>query len=189
MFHMSLPKLSAFSAMALFAPKVAGVVDKKRDADDVTSNHDEILKAFKECGYHVTYNQVDPGQCNIPCSRGRLHYLGVLRQCVAGLHGEGALSELSSLWPYLVEEGAKRLPKHRLDAYLYGSCTDSALRAVPSVAMALNRKDVQLPIAADGNEAGEPPAKRQTLPKHAWPNLHKQMLEQCGVSWMRMSCP
>ena len=57
--------------------QVMGSMDRKKDCEDDSSNHDECMKAFGKAGYLMVFRKVDPTDASIPCGRARLHYLGV----------------------------------------------------------------------------------------------------------------
>lgn len=61
-------------------------MDRKKDSEDDSSNHEECMKAFRKAGYLMVFRKVDPTDAAIPCGRARLHYLG-LREEIAVASG------------------------------------------------------------------------------------------------------
>ena len=133
--HITSLALSAFSqykfrqwfAEAGSCAQVAGIMDKKKDCPEQSSNHEEILQGFKDNGYTVTFRTVDPTEANIPCTRARLHYLGVREDLLPAGSAETFRSELANVWAGVVAGAAKGLPKPRLDKFLFGDARDVAL--------------------------------------------------------------
>ena len=171
--------------MRAHALKVAGALDKEKGSD--LSNHDCILQAFREeAGYICVHRQVDPTDCGIPLSRPRLFYMG-FRSDLFPNGGQAAFAlELEKLWGDVVLDVAKALPKHHLDAFLFGESGDPSLRDVPSVARALRQdpmKDVHVSIGDAGCEGERPKKRRRANDQVLWPTLHKDIMEQNFVPW------
>ena len=164
--------------------QVAGAQDKKKDSEEL-SNHEEILKGLHNSGYVTVFKAVDPSNANIPCSRARVHYIGVHKQFVGNGGEENFVSMVQALWSSVVEDAGKVLPQHRLDAFLYGDSRDPALPDVPSVQRFLAKWDgPHLPIASD--DVPQPPKKRQKCIR--WPALHEQMVAESGEPWLCRAC-
>ena len=98
---------------------------------------------------------------------------------------------LSVLWDEVVLRALPKMPKMRLDAFLFGPATDPALESVPSVKLAAKQQEqdkLHLPIVDDFVDSmGLPPAKKQKTTKEtAWPTLHKELLQRCEAPWPRI---
>eukprot|EP00435_Cladocopium_sp_Y103_P047249 s1039_g13.t2 len=145
-----------------------------------------LMAGWEEAGYVCVQRQVDPTDCGIPLSRPRLFYMGFRSDLFPG-GGQAAFAlELEKLWGNVVLEAANGLPKHRLDAFLFGDSRDPSLRDVPSVARALRQdpmKEVHLSIEDGGCEGERPKKRRRANDQVLWPTLHKDIMEQDFVTW------
>lgn len=100
---------------------------------------------------------------------------------------------LSVLWDEVILRAMPKLPKMRLDAFLFGPATDPALESVPSMKLVAKQHEqdrFHLPIVDDFDDLmGLPPAKKQKTTKDiAWPTLHKEVLQRCEAPWPRINC-
>eukprot|EP00438_Fugacium_kawagutii_P035758 Skav202571 [mRNA] locus=scaffold104:1450:20248:- [translate_table: standard] len=162
---------------------VSGIMDRSKNDPEEMSNHEAILQSFKDSNYFVVWKPVDPSQANIPCSRARLHYLGVSQKLLPEGSAKSLGDELSNLWETLTKEAAKKLPKYRLDDFLYGSARDPSLLDVPSLKYGteIARKD---PGPAEEVFPKEGPQKKRRAASLQWPGLHQEMLGKYNATWL-----
>lgn len=160
--------------------QVSGIMDKQKGQQDVPSNHDECIDAFEKLGYSVVWRQVQPLEAQVPCSRPRIHYIGLLQSAMlSGGDPDKPVPKLvKHCWEYMTHESTRRSPIRSLDAYLYGDFKCEKVFQLPSMEKykdSVDESGIFLPIAH------EPRISRKEQ-EPAWPQLHKEIMSRQDVA-------